>query len=145
VNDYCSPTDIQNRLTDAGYKWAGDRRGKGLVTPDQIIAYVQPSIDRAGSDIDEIVGQAMPVEVARSQAAAGCPWLKFRAIDIATYYFVSGGGRGATKVIETAYEETLSKLASVDHDTNRIPGLIYPPPPMGRMRSAVFPMAHNYR
>lgn len=139
--DYCSIQNIKDRLTEAGYKYVGARNGNGTVTTAEQLSYIQSGISYAGNLIDEAVHAFI---IPASARGSGNQWLQDRAVDIAIWYATSIGGRKPPETFVDAYKDALERLEKVKGG-DRVPGLIYPPPPFSRGRSARFPRVVNPR
>lgn len=126
--DYCSATDVQNRLTANGYKFAADRDGSGSVSASEQSSYIQTAIDYAGGIIDGMIVKFIEPSNARSQ---GVQWLKDRAVDIASYRAATHGGRKAPKTLRDDYDSAFDMLRSIRDDGQKIPGLTVPMPANG--------------
>lgn len=118
--EYCSATDVQNRVTETGYGHIADEDSDGTVESPEIAANVTPAIRWAGGIIDSYIQGRVNLDSAR---ASGNAWLCDRAIDLAAYRFVTTGGREGPESFTTDKDETLQLLERVRDDGDGIPGL----------------------
>lgn len=126
--EYCTTTDITNRLTQIGLLNVADRNNDKVVDPTEEAAYVTPAIEYGGNVIDGyLCGQLVP-DAARGAAN---PWLRDRCIDIAVMQLCMIGGRDAPKSVSSARDFTMDLLKRV-MDGARIPGYPYPGPANAR-------------
>ena len=118
--EYCSATDVSNRVTEAGYEHVADDDEDGAVGTGELAASVTPAIRWAGGIIDSYIQRRVSLASAR---ASGNTWLCDRAIDLAAYRFVTTGGREGVESFTADRDETLELLKRVRDDGDGIPGL----------------------
>lgn len=123
--EYCESSDIEKRLTTAGFKWVADRNKNATVDQDEIDNFITTGIVYAGSLIDGALARFLSPEMSR---AAGNQWLKDRCIDIATYRAVKNGGREVPESVQLDYEFSWELIQQVGKGEYIVPGLTYPLP-----------------
>lgn len=133
--EYCSATDVTNRVTDAGVEYCADRDGDGQVGADEITAYVTPAIAYAGREIDFAVCDQFPPATARAQ---GNGFLKDIAIDLAVERLCSTGTGGIPDSVAAAAERSRALLKQIKMGA-RIPDFVYPAEPQADPRYPVRP------
>jgi len=139
MTEYCSTTDVQNRLTAAGFKFCADLDNSGSVNTAEEAATITPAIQYAGNLIDVcVLAAGCEISVARG---AGNQWLRDRAIDLAAYRVSTTGGRGIIQCLKDDYDDAVALLRS----TKKIPGLEFDYPFNRPTRSSHFPSALNVR
>lgn len=122
--EYCSASDLSNRLTAAGYFSMVDQDRSGDVTQVEVDAFITPAIVYAGNMID---GYLVEQVIGTGGRAASNPWLKDRCIDIAVYQcFLTRNGEVPSGV-QAAFENTVALLQEVQNG-RRIPQFPYPAP-----------------
>jgi hypothetical protein len=134
--EYCATSDVQNRLTAAGYNWVAARSGDGTPSPDEVAAYITTGIQYAGNLIDEALAEKAVVGYFRNADNA---WLRDRCVDVAVWWCMSVGGREVPADVVEAKNDALQRLKDVHDNDLRVPGLVYPPPPWSDHRSARVP------
>lgn len=137
--EYCMPVDVEHRLTANGYKFVADRNRDRQAGAGEVDAYILSGIQYAGQLIDEALHAFVAPASAR---ASGNIWLRDRAVDITVWYATSHGGRKPPEPFVNACEDAKQRLAAVKAG-DRIPNLVYPPPPFSHGRSARFPRIVN--
>lgn len=120
MTEYCTATDVQNRLTIVGYLNVADRDDSGTVEAGELTANITSGIEYASGVVDSYIQGRVNLESARN---SGNKWLRDRAIDIAAYRVVSNGGRDEIEAFENDYKQTLEWLERVRDDGDGIPGL----------------------
>ena len=119
--EYCTASDMQQRLTAAGYEFAADRDFDQQVTDQEVTDNVTPAIEHAGTLIDAaLYGQTTTADA----RAAGNNWLKHRAVDIAVVRALENGGREVPPDLRTAHDAAIAMLDDVK-DGALVPGLTY--------------------
>lgn len=106
--EYCTISDVENRLTRAGYKFSADRDGDGAVGASEKEAITE-AIEQAGTVIDEHITatRLITADYARSQAY---PVLKHLAVDLAAYRIAGNGGRKVPQSLQDAFEDAMERL-----------------------------------
>lgn len=122
--DYCTQTDLTNRLTDAGIKWIADRNRDGNADGTERSAYLDSAIEYAGNLVDGYICRQVQPAAARGQANA---WLRDRAVDIAAWRAAGHGGRDVPDSLAESKDLALAELQKIK-DGDRIPGYAYPVP-----------------
>lgn len=133
--DYCSETDVQLRLTEAGVKNLVDRNRDGVVSPAEAANAIATAVTWAGTEIDAALTELMPVATARGSSN---DWLRQRAIDLAAFRACSLGGRSVPDSLQSDSERSLVLLEEVRTGARMIPGLTYQLPydsPASTMRA----------
>lgn len=128
--EYCSQTDVTNRITTAGLLYCADRDGDGDADSDEITAHVTPSIQYAGREIDFAVCDHFPTATARGQSN---PFLKDIAIDLAVERLCSTGTSGIPDSVAAAAERSRALLKQIKNGA-RIPDFTYPAEPQADPR-----------
>lgn len=123
VADYCTRTDIENRLTANGILYVADRDGGGTASETELGKYIDPSLSYATNLIDGFLDGTYVF-----QAGIGNGWLKDRAIDIAAAKCVEVGGQTLPDAMKEARDFSLSLLMKVMTGAMRVPGLSIPAP-----------------
>jgi phage gp36-like protein len=135
MHDYCSTSDIQQRLTEAGVKNLADRNRDGSLSGTETTSSLTTAIGWAGTEIDAALTELMPISTARGAAN---DWLKQRAVDLASFRACSQGGRSVPESLRLDYERSLQLLEEVRTGSRMIPGLTYQLPydsPASTMRA----------
>lgn len=139
MTEYCTPDNVRQRLTTAGYKFMADLDRSGSVSTGEVSDTITPAIRYAGNLIDVcVLGIGCEAGVARGAANE---WLRDRAIDIAAYRVSTTGGRGILQVLKDDYDLAIKLLGS----TKMIPGLVFNNPFNRPERSTQFPTPINVR
>lgn len=138
--EYITPTDIRNRLTDAGYSFAADRDVSGSgVTAEEEEKYVTPAIKWAGGLVDQACSFQTPGQL----RGAGNQWLKDRCLDLAACRSLENGGRAVPKAMRKASQLAMVLLFGGEvedsgvqitgvNETQNIPGYAESRPNTGR-------------
>jgi hypothetical protein len=121
--DYCSLTDIENRLTANGIVFVADRDITGSASETELTKYIDPSIVYATNLIEGFLVRKYPFG-----AGVGNAWLKDRAIDIAAAQCVEVGGQALPEPMKAAREFSLGLLKDVQAGQMDVPGLPLPAP-----------------
>jgi hypothetical protein len=137
--EYLEPSDVINRLTEAGVQFVADRNHDGTVSADETASYITTAIVYAGNLIDGALTELLSPALARG---AGNAWLKDRGIDIAAFRAAGQGGDGVPPRLVADFEFTMRELDRI-RGGDRIPGLVYPTPPQGHGLSTRVPRAVN--
>lgn len=124
MTEYCSATDVSNRITAGGYLDQADADGDSALDASEVAASMTTVIEYAGGFIDSHIQKRISTTSAR---ASGNTWLRDRAIDIASYRFVTNGGREGVDAFQTDFETTKELLERVRDDGDDIPGLTLEP------------------
>lgn len=122
--EYCTVTDLTNRLTDAGIKWVADRDRNGTVSDAETTAYLTSCIQRGGNMVDGYICRQVNPTSARGTSNT---WLRDRCVDIATYYACGIGGRSVKDSIAKVKDEAIAELQRIE-DGGKIPNYPYPAP-----------------
>lgn len=123
MSEYCSATDIQNRLTANGYLNLGDRDDDGTVDASELAAYITSGIEWAGSEIDyALINHQPPYDLAAARAS-GNVFLRSRAIDLAAWQVATNGGRDVPDSFQSAYDRAVAMLDKIREDGEEVPGL----------------------
>ena len=143
MTEYITASDVQNRLTPAGYNYVADRDQSGTgVTSDEETKYVTPAIKYAGGLIDEAISPF--IESVSTARNASNQWLKDRCLDIAAAMAVRLGGNEIPTSLLTLEERALKKLEDVRTHKIRVPELTYgKPQKISGNRSAMGPHMRN--
>ncbi len=131
--EYCSQSDVINRLSEDGLRYLIDRDQDGLVSEDEKTRFLDVAIERAGLTIDTQIQHLMRPNFAR---AAANDYLKHICVDLAVGQIARlAGGEPAISVI-VSENEAKKKLERIRYRTDVIPGLVYPLPgvPTSQMR-----------
>lgn len=121
--EYCSASDVQNRLTSAGYINVADRDNDGTVEADEIAAYVTSAIEWAGSEIDYALINHQPAYSLTVARASGNVFLRSRAIDLAAWQVCTNGGRDVPDSFQAAYDRAIEMLDGIRERGEEVPGL----------------------
>lgn len=116
--EYCSQTDITNRLTAAGVLYVADRDLSGTASGSELSAYIDPSIAYAGNLIDGYLSNTYTF-----RGGVGNAWLKDRAIDIAAAKCIEVGGGQIPPAMMAARDLSIELLKQVMSGAIRVPGL----------------------
>lgn len=131
--EYCSQSDVTDRLSDDGLKYLIDRDQDGSVSAAEKTQFLDVAIERAGLMIDTQIQHLMTTSFARS---AGNDYLKHVCVDLAIGQLARlAGGEPAISVI-VSENEAKKKLERIRYRQDVIPGLVYPLPgvPTSQMR-----------
>lgn len=131
--EYCSQSDVINRLSEDGLRYLIDRDQDGLVSEDEKTRFLDVAIERAGLTIDTQIQHLMKPSFAR---AAANTYLKHICVDLAVGQLARlAGGEPAISVI-VSENEAKKKLERIRFRQDIIPGLAYPMPgsPVSQMR-----------
>ncbi len=121
--EYCTATDVQNRLTANGYLNLGDRDGDGVVNADEVTAYITSAIEWAGSEIDyALINHHPPYELATARSS-GNVFLRSRAVDFAAWQVATNGGRDVPDSFQAAYDRAVEMLDGIRERGEEVPGL----------------------
>lgn len=123
MSDYCTSTDVRDRLTAAGFRFSVDRDRDDEESASEVASYVTTAIVYAGNIIDAALTPTIPPADARAQSNA---WLKDRAIDIAVYRVATHGGRKCPQHLRSDYERTIDWITKIEDGDLSVPGLTYP-------------------
>lgn len=140
--EYCTASDVQNRLTAVGYKFVADRDRSGTVSSDELASYITTAIEWAGVQIDRYIMEFVQPDVARGSSN---PYLKYLAVDLAAYRACGIGGRGIPDSITEAHDAAMDKLREIEDDNGKIPAFLAGYPTRGPQRSTRRPRAVNPR
>ena len=121
--EYCTETDVRNRLTANGYLNLGDRDGDGSVDAGEIAAYITSAIEWAGSEIDYALINHQPPYVLATARSSGNVFLRSRAVDLAAWQVASHGGRDVPDPFQSAYERAADMLDGIREKGAEVPGL----------------------
>lgn len=116
TNTFCTVADVEKRLTRYGVIWAADVDSGDSDLDDQELEYVQDAIEYANNRIDSAI---MRLGLSRRP---NNPWLRDRAIDIATFRVATLGGKDPSVTIKEDYMLARDELAEVKNGTP-VPGL----------------------
>lgn len=106
--EYCSQSDLTNRLTEIGADHVFDRDQSGSgISEEEVEMYVNPPIERAGTVIDEYIGLFTETTVWR---ANGNKWLLHVCVDLAVVYAIENGGRKPPKSLMARHDLALKRL-----------------------------------
>lgn len=119
--EYCSPTDLQNRLTAEGYDNVVDRNQDGDISGAEVANSVTSSIAWAGGLIDAYLCDRFDIASARS---SGNTFLRDRCIDLAACRLATQGGRDAPTAFLQDQQRTLEILRRIRDAGDPVPGLI---------------------
>lgn len=120
MTEYCTATDVSNRLKAAGYLNVIDDDQDGSADAAEIAAYITPSIARAGKKIDYYLINRNPPYTPSSLRGTN-DWCKDRCVDIAVYYAATNGGRDCPDSFQSAYDDAIEELKAIMEDANVIP------------------------
>ncbi len=123
MTEYCTATQVSNRLKAAGYTHLADDDGDGAVEADEITANITPAIEWAGSQIDYALANHEPPYNLTSARAAGNTFLRTVAVDIAAWSVLTNGGRDVPESIQAAYDRDIEMLNAIREDGDIVPGL----------------------
>lgn len=123
--NYCTLTQLQHRLTEAGLRFVADRDKSGSVSSEESADYLDTALAYASNMIDAALCGIVAPAVAR---AAGNAWLADRAVDLAAYRAASHGGREAPASLSDVYRDALHLLRRVQRRQQSVPGLAIPQP-----------------
>lgn len=118
MTSYCSTSDLQSRLTLAGFDWAINLDGGDTVTSGEITRYVTPAIERADGEIDSKICLRYSLTAARGNA-----FLKYLAVDLATVFACTNGGRAATEQFLNDAKRARETLDAIQAGQLNVPGL----------------------
>lgn len=136
MTEYCTATDVSNRLKAAGYSNVIDEDQDSIVDAAEIAASITPQIENAGSIMDEyFVNRIEPYVPATLRA--GNTWCKYCCVDIACWYIVANGGRDIPESLQTAYDNRIARLEGIENG-NLIPGTTDPGTPLSDKAVAPF-------
>lgn len=121
--EYCSATDVQNRLTANGYLNLADRDDDGVVDPAELAANITAAIEWAGSEIDYALINHQPPYNLDSARASGNLFLRSRAIDFAVWQIATNGGRDVPDAFQSAYDRAVEMLDGIREQGDEVPGL----------------------
>lgn len=124
MTEYCSATDVSNRVSAAGYLDQVDADGDSALDASEVAANMTPAIEWAGGFIDSHIQARVNLSTARN---SGNTWLRDRAVDLASYRFATNGGRDSVDAFTTDYETAKDLLERVRDDGDGIPGLTIEP------------------
>jgi hypothetical protein len=143
MTEYCSEADVEQRLKKSGYSFFVDDEADGVNSATEVAGAVTTAIQWAGTVIDEVVQEiGCQPAVARG---AGNVWLKFQAIDLASYRVSTNGGGEAIETLKAASDAALAALDRVRGGKARIPGLVYNYPFRTAKISSRFPSVINVK
>jgi len=123
--EYCTFTDVENRLTSQGVLYVADRDNTGTASGEEQTKYITPSIQYAGNLIDGYLAKQFGMNLPRDGANQ---WLRDRAIDIAAAKAAEVGGGKMTESMKDSMQYSISLLVQVADGGLRVPGLAYPTP-----------------
>lgn len=123
MTEYCSSTDIENRLTANGYLNVADRDYGGTVSAAELAANITSAIEWAGSEIDYALVNHRPAYNTDTARSSGNVFLRSRAIDLASWQVVSNGGRDVPDSFQAAYDRAVAMLDAIREDGELVPGL----------------------
>lgn len=123
--EYCTFTDVENRLTAQGILYVADRDNSGSASGTEETKYITPSIQYAGNLIDGYLAKQFGGDLPRGD---GNQWLRDRAIDIAAAQCVLVGGGKIPEDMAAAMKLSIEMLKQVASGDMRVPGLEYPSP-----------------
>lgn len=123
--EYCTFTDVENRLTAQGVLYVADRDNTGTASSEEQTKYITPSIQYAGNLIDGYLAKQFGNNLPRDGANQ---WLRDRAIDIASAKATEVGGGQMTPSLKESMQYSISLLVQVADGQLRVPGLAYPTP-----------------
>lgn len=123
--EYCSFTDVENRLTAQGILYVADRDNSGTASGEEQTKYITPSIEYAGNLIDGYLAKQFGMNLPRG---GGNQWLRDRAVDIAAAKAAEVGGGKVTEAMQASMSLTMTMLRQVADGDIRVPGLAYPAP-----------------
>lgn len=121
--EYCSSTDVSNRLTANGYLNLADRDGGGTVSAGELAAYVTPGIVWAGGRIDYALWNHQPAYDLASARASGNAFLTALAVDLACWWIATNGGRDVPEAFQSAYDTAVEMLDAIREKGEEVPGI----------------------
>ncbi|MDB5388363.1 MAG: hypothetical protein JWM11_4009 [Planctomycetaceae bacterium] len=122
--EYCTSTQVENRLKAAGYFNVADDDDDGSVSDNELAANITTGIQWAGGKIDYYVINRSPAYDPMSLRNGGNAWCSQRAIDLAAWHAVTNGGRDCADSLQAAKDEALEELKAVKDDADVIPGAV---------------------
>lgn len=123
--EYCTYSDVSNRLTEAGVAFCADTDRSGAVDPSESAASVATAIEYAGQEIDFAVVNNRKGLILSAVRSAGNSFLKQIAIDLAAERLCTIGGMTTPDSITEAAARAREMLLRVENGKD-IPGLVYP-------------------
>lgn len=121
--EYCTETDVRNRLTANGYLNLGDRDGDGIVNASEVSASITSAIEWAGSEIDyALINHQPPYDLAAARGS-GNVFLRSRAVDFAVWQVATHGGRDVPDAFHAAYQRAVEILDGIRERGDEVPGL----------------------
>jgi hypothetical protein len=123
VTEYCTATQVSNRLKAAGYAHLADDDADTTVESGEIDANITPCIEWAGSLIDYALANHEPAYTLSAARSAGNTFLRTVAVDLACWAVFTNGGRDVPDSFEKAYERAIEMLDRIREDGEIVPGL----------------------
>ena len=120
MSEYCTPSDLQNRLTSVGYDNVVDRDQDGDITSEEVASSVTSSISWAGGLIDACLCERFNTASART---SGNSFLRDRCIDLAACRLATQGGRDAPAAFLQDQQRALAMLERIRDAGDPVPGL----------------------
>jgi len=111
--EYCTTTDVSNRLKAAGYLNVADDDASGSLSAGELAANVTAAIVWAGGKVDYYVVNRSPAYDHNALRNGANAWCNQRAIDIAAWRVVTNGGRDCPDSLQSAYDEAIEELKGV--------------------------------
>lgn len=121
---YCTPGDLEIRLTPVGYLLVADRDRDGSVDADELEA-VQEAIDAVSLEIDEALQGVTNVDDAR---ASGSVRLRVLCVDMAIERLTTVGGGNVSDTVYVNAKRARDELNRVKRRESTVPGLRYTRP-----------------
>lgn len=123
MTEYCTATQVSNRLKAAGYAHLADDDADGTVESTEVDSNITPCIEWAGSQIDYALANHEPAYNLSSARAAGNTFLRTIAVDLAVWAVLTNGGREVPESIQAAYDRDIEMLNAIREDGDIVPGL----------------------
>lgn len=133
--EYCSRTNVENRLTTQGLQFLTDRDLDDEVSEAEQVAYVDTAIEEAGVFIDMHIQHLLIVSTAR---ASGNVLLRMICTELAVERLAQLGGNDPPLSVVLEAERVRGILKDIKSGVVTIPGIVYPKPkiPTGLERPA---------
>ena len=119
--EYCTATQVRNRLKVAGYLNVADDDDDGALSATELAASITTGIAWAGGKIDYYAINRSPAYDSATLRSGPNSWCSQRAIDLAAWHACTNGGRDCPDSIQTAYDAAIEELKGVMDDGNVIP------------------------
>lgn len=125
MTEYCSRTDVENRITTQGLSYFVDRDLDGDNEEAELAAYVDTAIQEAGVMVDMHLHHFIKPSAAR---AAANVWLRMICVDLAVERLARIGGNDPPVSVVFDAERSRRYLMDIKAGRFTVPNLTYPTP-----------------